>query len=850
MKNALARLKIRDILTLGIGVIPYALILIIPPAPSYTQLLYRFSLTSLVLLFAFIVLLMSRKGRFWEAVQASIVFDLFAIGLIYKWQFATSNGSQLGGLLPKQDAYAYYMEISRLILGFPFSSWGGNRPFFTSTLAGILYLTKYRVTLALIILTLVNAMATLIAARAVRLYYGPIGGAAYLLFGYIFYSRFAGLILSEQLGLILAHTALLFLLIGAKSGSFKRAVGGIAILTFTLNTRAGAFFILPLLVLWLIYYFRHRMVWWRTAGLMAVVIPAVFACNVMLAQRVTGTKGTVFSNYPQTLYGLASGNKGWYQVVLDHPGVTVQEIPKLTADKIRQDPEMLVTGIGRAYADYFGTHRGEFCYIDLGYVPHSVLINRLLWLFVILGLVHCVINWSKASSGLTVASFLGVISSVSLLPPYDGDSMRIYAGTIPFTALWVLTGLSVVPQIVGNLIRSAGGLVRICLDSGRKIAAMQGTRKRLVISAIIISIMLSLLSTMTFLNRKGVLVPYRESERLIAIDSVSQDHLNGRPEYSSKPRILGLLPPERPSPMAILENGKPLSPNLTIIGMTEIRFVASDQSDPRSNGRVYEVSYPFKLGNSFADSLYLITILTFGLTLLMILYTTRIFSNRPDVRWQKAQGEAEGVAPLQPLAVAFIVAAIACILLTASLRKSPPAREIPRDLTGVLAQSGVCPEGTEQVHGHAMDQLRLVLIGDDVARESYMPYMRLSDFRRTLSPIQDADYFDLEAGTELATGLNIRNGNVEELHLISDYTVGKSEFLFCGRLTKSEPMRYYGLYYSRSGKTVRPALTYSQRHEQLTDRVRQAYLLLLGIVLVLLIFSIANDLLADLRATG
>jgi hypothetical protein len=51
---------------------------------------------------------------------------------------------------------------------------------------------------------------------------------------------------------------------------------GIALLTLALNARAGAFFILPVLVLWLAFSFRERIPVMRSGVLAGAVVFVIF----------------------------------------------------------------------------------------------------------------------------------------------------------------------------------------------------------------------------------------------------------------------------------------------------------------------------------------------------------------------------------------------------------------------------------------------------------------------------------------------------------------------------------------------------------------------------------------------
>jgi len=124
-----------------------------------------------------------------------------------------------------------------------------------------------------------------------------------------------------------------------RTKSLKHALSGLGLLCLALNARAGAFFILPILVLWFLMTFYPKTRLWRTLGLSIIVVMLPFVFNFLLFKTIADQRSTPFSNYSYTLYGLASsGNKGWTQVIYDYPNIQESEIMSLAIQKIRSDP--------------------------------------------------------------------------------------------------------------------------------------------------------------------------------------------------------------------------------------------------------------------------------------------------------------------------------------------------------------------------------------------------------------------------------------------------------------------------------------------------------------------------------
>ncbi|MGH8562307.1 MAG: hypothetical protein ACRES4_10115, partial [Nevskiales bacterium] len=144
------------------------------------------------------------------------------------------------------------------------------------------------------------------------------------------------------------------------------------------------------------------------------------------------------------LYGLIVGNKGWLQVRLDHPELlglgeteAARQIYQLAFEAFVADPLRAVTGALRAWRQYFSyTWRGIF-----GFIPgHEARLIAII--LSSLGLAYCLRHWREMPYSMILAMVVGVVLSVPFVPPIDSDSMRIYAATIPLTALLVALGVA------------------------------------------------------------------------------------------------------------------------------------------------------------------------------------------------------------------------------------------------------------------------------------------------------------------------------------------------------------------------------------------------------------------------
>ena len=134
---------------------------------------------------------------------------------------------------------------------------------------------------------------------------------------------------------------------------------GLLLLTLALNARAGAFFILPVIILWGAWSFRGvaRVSWRFLIGGAGVVLFG-FILNSILLKIIGSPHGMAFSNFSYTLYGLIVGGT-WTQVMVDHPEIKALAEPELSRriyalafEALRAHPLSLASGLCRAWQQF------------------------------------------------------------------------------------------------------------------------------------------------------------------------------------------------------------------------------------------------------------------------------------------------------------------------------------------------------------------------------------------------------------------------------------------------------------------------------------------------------------------
>ena len=379
----------------------------------------------------------------------------------------------LGGVIPWSDAGNFYGDAERLAHGARFAL--SQRPMASGFTGFLLWADGNHLRGALLVTALVCAAAVAIVTNEVWRTHGWRAAAVAFLIVYVVVRRFTGLVQTENLGVPLGAVAFVLLWRAAdrgRTGGGAALVGsGLLLLTLGLVARAGAFFVLPALVVWA----------WRAcgagAGGAAVGGAAVgFAANRGLL-ALFGTR-QAFGYFAYTLYGIVF--HGDYSSALrDHPELVplseaerAAHIFPIVRAEIAHHPMALVSGFGRALGQYFAGFHGLASYVwfnpddfaieDAGARAAALhkgglfgvlrlwtsqmgvysLVNAAVMgalaialvvsaIAVVRGLVR---DRQSPHTALLAWSALGILASVPFNPPWDIDTMQVQATTVPFVA--------------------------------------------------------------------------------------------------------------------------------------------------------------------------------------------------------------------------------------------------------------------------------------------------------------------------------------------------------------------------------------------------------------------------------
>ena len=443
LNNRLRR-SLYPVISLTIPLLLYTVVLVIG-VPNEVGLAARYGFTTVIIAIALLLYPAYRlPGWIGTLASLSLTLILFALPLLGVWNNAVSAEFTIGGLLPWSDASDYYWDARRLLEGANFTVLSSRRPLFPGMLAALLGLTQQNLQVTLAILVAITAISCFFAAREVQRSHGIAAGLLVIIILFLFYRRYIGWVSTENLGLSLGAVGFAMLWCGARQRQLNNCLLGLLLLTLALNARAGAFFILPAIILWGAWSFRGtaRVSWRFLLGGASVVLLG-FILNSIVLKIIGSPDGIAFSNFSYVLYGLLAGGN-WTQVLVDHPELKDVSDPELSRriyalafEALRANPLGLVKGSLRAWKQFLFDDY-VFSFIA------NLKANFFLQLFSFIALLACYRKRQEPEDFLILMVTMGILVSVPFAPPWDADTMRAYAATLPFIALLPALGLDFV----------------------------------------------------------------------------------------------------------------------------------------------------------------------------------------------------------------------------------------------------------------------------------------------------------------------------------------------------------------------------------------------------------------------
>jgi hypothetical protein len=293
------------------------------------------------------------------------------------------------------------------------------------------------------LVVILTAVCCYLAAREVNFHWGTWPAALFMVFLYSFISSLIGLTLTEMPSMAFSCLAFILFLRYTQTNNYIDLVLGGLLLIIAISVRAGAFFMIPVLILWIGWIFRKgKKLDLIKMGTFALIFILIFAfANIFFPRLVTAPGASTFGNFSWTLYGQAVGGAGWsyhYKVLGTHePAVVMQA----AIDKIIHYPLGIVIGSLKSFRDFFVP--GEIGIFNL-ISTQSKTVYLLFWMInlslMITGLVYSIRNFKNPLYSFLLACFVGNLISIPFLPPIDGGN-RYYSGSLPFFYIIEIVGL-------------------------------------------------------------------------------------------------------------------------------------------------------------------------------------------------------------------------------------------------------------------------------------------------------------------------------------------------------------------------------------------------------------------------
>lgn len=370
------------------------------------------------------------------------------------WYSGNSTDVALGGFFPWNDGAGYFSCANTILDSGPLGSFCQRRPIYNLLLATWMAISGRDLQIVLLLQGAFFGGAAFVLARMVHSQLNA--PAALMSFAVLLgmAGHYGIATMTENAGLLYGIFGAYFLWRGAEKGRGTEIVVGAFLLTLGLNARAGAFLMLPALLIWTaVAADEQRRVRIAITLAATAAIFGGFLFNHAASVSFGGDPGLAHSNFSVVLYGVAAGGESWTQVYTDHPEIfslggghaaETGRVYGAALDNVLQRPQLFLWGYVRGIAHFVYK---QFQY--LGLPPVRLLFLGLWWL----GLIATFRGRHDRRMSLLFAMALGIVVSAPFITWSGGN--RIYAASLPVDALLVAVGAFAVQ---GFLLRRFAGI--------------------------------------------------------------------------------------------------------------------------------------------------------------------------------------------------------------------------------------------------------------------------------------------------------------------------------------------------------------------------------------------------------
>jgi hypothetical protein len=412
---------------------------------SFSQYFHGFSLGLFLIVIASYYVSFSLPEKWGSLAALSLTMVLLSLPLSYMWTSGFSDHFVIGGLLPYKDGKNYYAGATLLLHGLPMLSAGQatERPLFPGFLASLLWLTRQNLKITLGLIVQLVGISLFLSAQEIRRLFGVLAASLFASLLFFYMQSLIGYTLSELLGFMAGCLGFTIILQASAQRKWWDLLLGFAVLLVGVSARAGAFFIFPMLALWMGWIFRENGSFNLKRAAYALILMAAwyFLINSLYARLLGIPPGFSFGNFSYALYGQVRGGTGWHSAIADLGTRDPNLVYRAALDFFLKHPLSLLIGTAKSYRDFFW--KGDRSIFNFYGQDWQQPLNIVLWMGLFFLLVSGVFQMFKGirinSHSLLLAGLIGILLSIPFLPPIDGGS-RFYAATIPFFFAVLIAG--------------------------------------------------------------------------------------------------------------------------------------------------------------------------------------------------------------------------------------------------------------------------------------------------------------------------------------------------------------------------------------------------------------------------
>lgn len=254
----------------------------------------------------------ARLARLLDRWGLLLVCTLFVFSVSGGWAGLVRDGdftaASIVGLVPFSDASGYFASAQDFVRDGTFSGFAMRRPFAAAARETLMMLGGFSYANMVLIQSLLLAAATWFGARSIGRWQGLWAGLAYFCLSFFVLRCFLPTALTEPLGIFWALLSIPFVVETLRTRSLAHALIAFTMTSIGLTIRMGAMFLIPAMMVWLVWRFGKQLR--QKIGILLIsvaILIAIGATNASI-ERLYGSGHTeTGSNFAYTICGLSIG---------------------------------------------------------------------------------------------------------------------------------------------------------------------------------------------------------------------------------------------------------------------------------------------------------------------------------------------------------------------------------------------------------------------------------------------------------------------------------------------------------------------------------------------------------------